>query len=50
MSSRKHVVRLDGKEIWSVTNYYTHPRESRTTGPYVEGQIGPYLPASGEKK
>jgi hypothetical protein len=47
MSSRKHVVRLDGKEIWSVTNYYSEPRESRTTGPYCEGQLGPYLAADG---
>jgi hypothetical protein len=50
MSSRKHIVRLDGKEIWSVTNYYTHPRESRTTGPYVEGKIGPYLTEPNQPK
>jgi hypothetical protein len=42
MSSRKHVIRLDDKEIWSVSNYYSEPRESRTTGPYYEGKIGPY--------
>ena len=35
MSSRKHAVRLDGNEVWSVTNYYTEPRTTRTTGPYA---------------
>jgi hypothetical protein len=45
MSSRKHIVRLDGKEVWSVSNFYAHPRETRTTGPYFEGQVGPYLSA-----
>jgi hypothetical protein len=46
MSSRKHVVRLDGKEIWSVSNYYDEPRETRTGGPYFEGQLGPYRDAA----
>ena len=43
MSSLKHVVRLDGQEIWSVPNYHRDPAEDRLTGPYSEARIGTYV-------
>jgi hypothetical protein len=49
MSSQKHTVQLDDKEIWAVTNYYTDPAENRKTGPYVESGIGRYLPGDAPK-
>jgi hypothetical protein len=44
MSSLKEVVRLDGKDVWAVANYYRDPGEDRRTGPYVEGRIGTFGP------
>jgi hypothetical protein len=44
MSSLKESVRLDGKEIWAVPNYYRDPSEDRRTGPYVESRIGTFGP------
>ena len=43
MSSQKAVVRLDEKEIWSVTNFHREPPETRIKGPYVEKRIGAFV-------
>ena len=52
MSSPHEVVRLDGKEIWSVPNYHRVPMEDRKTGPYVEAPLARFVPAAeaAEKK
>ena len=44
MSSHKETVRLDGKEVWSVPNYYSDPTEDRKTGPYIEARVGVFSP------
>jgi hypothetical protein len=46
MSSQKLVVKLDEKEIWTVTNYWQDPSEDRKTGPYVEARFGTFPPAA----
>ncbi|HZL90773.1 MAG TPA: hypothetical protein VFB96_20565 [Pirellulaceae bacterium] len=48
MSSQKETVRLDGKEIWSVPNYWRDPAEDRKTGPYVEAKVGTFVPRTRE--
>jgi hypothetical protein len=50
MCSLRQTIRLDDKEIWSAANFYRLPREERKTGPYIEGQIGFFKPASGSPK
>jgi len=50
MSSLKETVRLDGKEAWTVSNFYQDPAEDRRTGPYIEGRIGVFnAPATDQK-
>ena len=44
MSSRKEVVRLDDREIWTVENFYSLPTEARKTGAYMESRLGPLDP------
>jgi hypothetical protein len=46
MSSLPQKVRLDGQEIWSLTNFHRDPNEDRKTGPYTTGALGKYLPAT----
>jgi hypothetical protein len=46
MSSLKQTIRLDGKEVWSVPNFYQDKSEDRKTGPYVERAIGPFIPSA----
>jgi len=46
MSSLPQKVRLDGTEIWSLTNFHRDPTEDRKTGPYTTGGLGQYLPAA----
>lgn len=46
MSSQKAVVRLDEKEIWSVTNFHRELPEIRIKGPYIEQRIGSFAPAA----
>jgi hypothetical protein len=43
MSSQKAVVRLDEKEIWSVTNFHRELPEIRIRGPYIEQRIGNFV-------
>jgi hypothetical protein len=50
MSSLKETVKLDGKETWTVANYYQDPHEDRKTGPYVETRIGVFEPAATETR
>jgi len=45
MSSLKMAIRLDQKEVWTVTNYWREPTEDRKTGPYVESKFGTFSPA-----
>lgn len=45
MSSLPLNVRLDDKEVWSLTNFHRDPREDRKTGPYTTGTIGFYVPS-----
>jgi hypothetical protein len=47
MSSQKAVVRLDDKEIWSLTNFHREPPETRIKGPYIEQRIGTFVPSVG---
>jgi hypothetical protein len=42
MSSLKHTVLLDDKEIWSILSFYRLPLAERTKGPYIEGRLGTY--------
>jgi len=42
MSSLKHTVLLDDKEIWSILSFYRLPPTERTKGPYIEGRLGTY--------
>lgn len=44
MSSLKETVRLDGKEVWNVSNYYRDPTEDRRSGPYIEARVGVFQP------
>jgi len=46
MSSLPLKVRLDGTEIWSLTNFHGDPAEDRKTGPYTTGGLGKYVPAT----
>jgi hypothetical protein len=41
MTSVRLIVRLDGKECWSVTNFWRSPKSA--TDPYVESADGKYL-------
>lgn len=50
MSSLQETVKLDGKEVWTVPNYYEDPQEDRRTGPYVEARIGVFANPSPEVK
>ncbi|MBW3596314.1 MAG: hypothetical protein KY475_03455 [Planctomycetes bacterium] len=43
MSSHAETVQLDGREVWSVPNFY-RSGESRTAGPYTESRLGIALP------
>ena len=44
MSSLKHTVNLDDKEVWSIIGFYRIPPAERKTGPYIEGRMGVYTP------
>lgn len=44
MSSRKEVVQLDEREVWSVENFYSLPAEARKTGRYLEARLGKFDP------
>lgn len=44
MSSQKLLVKLDGKDVWTVPNYWKDPAEDRKTGPYVEANFGTFTP------
>jgi hypothetical protein len=46
MSSQKLTVHLDGKETWTVTNYWQDSAEDRRTGPYVEAKSGKFTPTA----
>jgi hypothetical protein len=46
MSSLPQKVRLDGKEIWSLTNFQRGTAEDKKTGPYITGVVGQYVPAT----
>lgn len=48
MSSWKEKVLLDGKEVWSVDNYYD--LGDRTAGPYSEARAGTYVPGEAPAK
>jgi hypothetical protein len=50
MSSLRETVRLDGKEVWAVPNYYRDPSEDRRSGPYVEARIGVFAPVTAAPK
>ena len=43
MSSQRMRARLDGKEVWSVTGYWSNPRSSED--PYQEAGDGKFLEA-----
>ena len=45
MSSLPQKVRLDDKEIWSLTNFQRDTAENKKTGPYITGGVGQYVPA-----
>jgi hypothetical protein len=46
MSSQNEVVRLDGREIWSVPNFHQDKTDDKRTGPYTTQQAGTYVPAA----
>jgi hypothetical protein len=48
MSSWKETVKLDGKEVWSVDNYYD--LGNRTGGPYSEARAGTFVPGEAPAK
>jgi len=43
MSSRREVISLDDKQIWSTDNFYREAIDQRTTGPYIEVRLGPAI-------
>jgi hypothetical protein len=43
MSSRREVVSLDDKQIWSTDNFYRAPIDQRTGEPYIELRLGPAI-------
>ena len=43
MSSLPQKVRLDSKEIWSLTNFHRDPAEDKKTGHYTTGGVGHYV-------
>jgi hypothetical protein len=45
MSSLKELVRLDGDEVWTVSNFHQDATDDRRTGPYSEQRVGTYMPA-----
>lgn len=47
MSSWKEKVQLDGREVWSVDNYYD--LGDRTGGPYAEARAGTFVPGASAK-
>ena len=42
MSSQRLVIKLDDKEVWSVTNFWQDKSDDRRTGPYVEARTGTF--------
>jgi hypothetical protein len=48
MSSQKTVVKLDDKEIWTVTNFHRESPDTRIKGPYIEQRIGAYVGAAAQ--
>jgi len=42
MSSLRQVVQLNGREVWSVTNFHQDRSEDKKTGPYTTALIGKF--------